>query len=263
MSLSPAVVIGYAALIGLCVGSFLNVIVWRVPQGLSLRQPPSHCPSCSNALAWRHNIPVLSWLLLRRRCHFCSAPISARYPLVEAGCAALFALVVWARSGPEAVAYCLAGAGMLALSIIDLEHYRLPNRVLGPTALLTLAAFTMASLVEGDLGALGRSLLGALIGLASLGLIHVAQPQGMGFGDVKLAGLCGLLLGWRGLSYVPVGLFLAFMLGAVVGLALLLGGRVGRKARIPFGPFLCLSSLGVALAGDPLVQALGRLILRR
>jgi leader peptidase (prepilin peptidase)/N-methyltransferase len=175
--------------------------------------------------------------------------------LVETASGALCALVAVARPGWEVVPYALAALGMLALSVIDIEHHRLPDRLLGPTAALTAAAFAVGALLTGEGGALGRALVGGGIGLFALGLLHVAQPNGMGFGDVKLAGLCGLVLGWRGFGFVAIGLFGAFVLGAVVGVALMAGRRAERRSHIAFGPFLCTSALAVALAGGPLVTA--------
>ncbi|MGD9755379.1 MAG: A24 family peptidase, partial [Acidimicrobiia bacterium] len=128
-------------LVGLCVGSFLNVVIWRVPQGMSVVRPGSQCPRCGASLHWRWNVPVLSWVALRGRARCCGAPISVRYPLVEAACGALLATVAW-RCDPALVpAYGAAAAGLLALGVIDLEHRRLPDRVLFPTALLTAAGF--------------------------------------------------------------------------------------------------------------------------
>jgi leader peptidase (prepilin peptidase)/N-methyltransferase len=255
-------VIFEAAVVGACIGSFLNVVIWRVPQGQSVSRPRSHCPGCRQPLRWWQNVPLASWLALRGRCHGCRMTISVRYPLVELAAAALCGWVAAARPGWELAPFALAALGMLALSVVDVEHHRLPDRVLGPTLALTFAGFAVAAAVTGEAGQLGRAVLGAGVGVAALGLVHVAQPQGMGFGDVKLAGLCGLLLGWRGLGFVAIGLFGAFVLGAVVGLGLMASGRVGRRARIPFGPFLCASALGVAVAGGPLVSAAATLLQR-
>lgn len=245
-------------LVGLCVGSFLNVVIWRVPQGMSVVRPGSQCPRCGASLHWRWNVPVLSWVVLRGRARCCGAPISVRYPLVEAACGALLATVAW-RCDPALVpAYGAAAAGLLALGVIDLEHRRLPDRVLFPTALLTAAGFGAVAVSSGRTSELLGAVLGTVIGLLAIGLIHVAQPAGMGFGDVKLAGLCGLLLGWQGALYVPVGLFAAFVAGAVVGLVLLARGA-GRRTVLPFGPFLGAAALSVALFGSPLVDAVHRL----
>jgi leader peptidase (prepilin peptidase)/N-methyltransferase len=255
VTITRQLVILEVVILGLCVGSFLNVVIWRVPRGLSVARPPSHCPGCERPIRWRQNVPVLSWVSLRGRCAGCREPIPVRYPLVELAAGALCGLVAVARPGWEVVPYALAALGMLALSVVDVEHHRLPDGVLGPTVVLTAAAFAIGALATGQGTPLGRALLGAVIGLVALGLLHAAQPNGMGFGDVKLAGLCGLLLGWRGLGFVAIGLFGAFVLGSIVGVALMAGGRVGRRARVPFGPFLCASALAVALAGGPLVAA--------
>ncbi len=260
----PAILVSMLVL-GLCIGSFLNVVIWRVPQGMSLSRPPSHCPGCGNPLRPWQNVPVLSWLALRGRCAQCAMAISVRYPLVELACGGLFVVVALTRSAWELAPYATASAGMLALSVIDLDHFRLPDRVLGPTLALTVVGFGVAALLSDALGwaPMLRALLGAAIATGFVGAVHLVQPAGMGFGDVKLAALCGLILGWRGLGYVPIGLFGAFLLGAVVGVAVLAIGKGGRKTAIPFGPFLCVSALGVALVGDPLVDAIGSVLLDR
>jgi leader peptidase (prepilin peptidase)/N-methyltransferase len=251
-----------AAIIGACIGSFLNVVIWRVPRGLSVSTPRSRCPGCEVPLRWWQNVPLVSWLALRGRCHGCRMAISPRYPLVELAAAALCATVAAVRPGWEVVPYSAAGLGMLALSVVDVEHHRLPDRVLGPTLALTLVAFAVGAAATGRGDMLGRAVIGGALGVAFLGLIHVVQPNGMGFGDVKLAGLCGVLLGWRGMAFVALGLFGAFVLGAGIGVALMASGRVGRRARIPFGPFLCTSALGMALAGGPLASATASLLHR-
>lgn len=259
MSVGNDTFVVVAVVLGLCVGSFLNVVIWRVPQGLSVLRPGSRCVHCEAALSWSDNVPLLSWVALRGRCRRCGGPIAPRYPLVEASCAALFGIIAW-RCAPWTVpAYAAAAAGLLALSVIDLEHRRLPDRVLGPSAALTVAALGAEALARRDAAPLLSAVVGAAIGLAAIGAIHVAKPDGMGFGDVKLAALCGLILGRQGAGFVGVGLFGAFVAGAVVGVALLAGGA-GRRTHLPFGPFLGGSALAVALFGAPLVHALGRLV---
>jgi leader peptidase (prepilin peptidase)/N-methyltransferase len=252
------IVIGAAAL-GLLVGSFLNVVIVRVPSGRSVVQPASHCQECGTPLAWHDNIPVLSWLVLRGRCRRCGTSISARYPLVEAACAVLFAAMA-VRIGwePELAAFLVASAGLLALAVIDLDTTRLPDRVVFPTTALTAVLLVVAAAVGDDWSSLGRAGLGALIGFGSLFVIHLVSPKGMGFGDVKLAFLCGLVLGWWGLADVVLGLYGGFVLGAVVGVTLVAVDRARFGRAIPFGPFLAAGTLLMVLFGDPLADAVRR-----
>lgn len=247
-----------AAVLGLLVGSFLNVVIARVPVGESVVQPPSHCRSCGTTLAWRDNVPVLSWLVLRGRCRSCGTTIGARYPAVEAATAALFAVMA-ARIGAEAdlAAHLVVAAGFVALSVVDLDCRRLPDRIVFPTLALGAGALVVAAAVDDRWDDLGRAGIGALIGFVALGAIHAVKPDGMGFGDVKLALVCGGILGWHGLAEVVVGLYGAFVLGGVVGIALIATGRVARRGgSVPFGPFLCASALLTVLALGPLADAL-------
>lgn len=251
--------IALATLLGLCLGSFVNVVAWRVPRGESVNRPPSHCPRCEHQLSWWENVPLVSWLVLRGRCHSCAAPIPARYPLVELAGGALGGLA--ALHGPAAwPALAVGFTTLLALSLIDLETRRVPNRVLGIGLALSAALFLAAAAATGSWAELGRALAGGALGVALLGAIHLASPQGMGMGDVKLAGLCGLLLGWGGLRLVFAGLFAGFLFGAVVGVALLVVGRAGRRTAVPFAPFLAAGTVTVVTLGSilgPLVPTLG------
>jgi leader peptidase (prepilin peptidase)/N-methyltransferase len=225
-----------AALLGLAVGSFLNVVIYRLPRGESLVQPGSHCPHCNTAVRNRHNIPVLGWLLLRGRCADCSTPISARYPLVEAGTAALFVAVA-ARFGWswELPAYLYLAAIAIALAAIDLDVMRLPDKIVLPSYLVALALLAPAVLAEGSWAAATRGVVGAVL-LFSFYFFLAVLPKGMGGGDVKLAGLLGLYLGWLGWSSVVIGAFAGFLIGGVVGVLLMALRRAKRKSRIPFGP---------------------------
>lgn len=240
-----------AGLVGLAVGSFLNVVVWRVPRGLSVVRPASACPSCSTPISARDNVPVLSWLLLRGRCRSCAARISARYPLVELATAVLFALTTsWAVRQDQlavlpALLYLVAIG--VALALIDLDVRRLPDAIVLPSYPVVGALLGLAALVEHDGGAFVR----ALVGGAALWLLYfalcVARPGGMGFGDVKLAGVLGAYLGYAGWSALLVGAFAAFVLGGVVGVALLASRRGGRRSALPFGPFM-LTGAGLGIA---------------
>jgi leader peptidase (prepilin peptidase) / N-methyltransferase len=245
---------------GLLVGSFLNVVIHRVPRDESVVRPRSRCPQCGTQLAERDNIPVVSWLVLRGRCRTCSAPISARYPLVEALTGVLFAALALRFGFDWALpAFLVATAGLVALSLIDLDTFLLPKKVHYPTLIATAVLLAAAAVIDADWQGAREAAIGSLGAFALLFVIHFVSPRGMGFGDVRLAALLGLVLGWIELGAVPLGLFLGFLLGAVVGVGLMLGGRKGRKDRIPFGPFLAAGALLAVLFSDPLLDLyLGR-----
>jgi leader peptidase (prepilin peptidase)/N-methyltransferase len=250
-----APVIAISATFGLVVGSFLNVVVHRVPRRESIVKPRSRCPSCETQIATRDNIPVLSWLILRGRCRHCGQPISGRYPMMELATGAVFAAIA-ARFGVDIVvpAYLVFAGGLIALAAIDLEHRTLPNRILYPVTGAVLALLAVAASVDDRWGSLLRAGAGAALAFVSLFAIWFVYPKGMGFGDVRLAGLIGLGIGWLGLRQVAVGLFLGFLIGAVVGIGLVVAAGQNRKTRIPFGPFMALGALIAVLWGQDLVR---------
>jgi leader peptidase (prepilin peptidase)/N-methyltransferase len=218
------------------VGSFLNVVIHRVPRDESLVRPGSHCPHCGNEVRNRHNIPVLGWLLLRGRCADCQAPISARYPLVEAGTAALFVAVA-ARFGWswELPAYLYLAAITIALAAIDLDVLRLPDQIVLPSYAWRWSCSPRRDR-RAQLGS-GRSAACSPPRPSTRSTRLLALiPRGMGGGDVKLAPLLGFYLGWLGWSSVAVGAFAGFLLGGVVGTAPAAVQARHRKSRIPFGP---------------------------
>lgn len=255
-------------LFGLLFGSFANVVIWRVPRGESVARPGSHCPGCDAPIAWYDNIPVASWLILRGRCRRCHEPIAVRYPLVEIASGALFVLaaLVW---GPGLRA--LFGAALfwflLALSLIDLEHMRLPNPVVGALAALgvggaLLSEFAAVHVVpitsSGGAGvaahplalaAIGAALGGGVPAIIALAYSALRGRSGFGMGDVKLLGALGLFLG----PYVLVTFFVASLLGAVGG-AIIGRGRDLSHRRIPFGPWLAAGAAITAIAGPSLVS---------
>jgi leader peptidase (prepilin peptidase) / N-methyltransferase len=243
------------AAFGLLIGSFLNVVIWRVPRGESLVSPPSHCPVCDNAVRPRDNVPVLSWLVLRGRCRDCDAPISSRYPLVEAGTALVFAVLA-ARIGfePELPAFLYLGAVGVALALIDLDVKRLPNAIVLPSYAVAGVLLGVAAVFGHDWSSYLRAVLGmaALFGLYFV--LALVYPAGMGFGDVKLAGVLGLYLGWLGWGEVVSGGFLGFLFGGVVGGALMVARRAGRKSQIPFGPFMLAGAFAAILWGGALAD---------
>jgi leader peptidase (prepilin peptidase)/N-methyltransferase len=245
----------WSAALGLVIGSFLNVVIWRVPRGESIVRPPSHCPSCGHEVRPRDNVPVVSWLLLRGRCRDCHAPISARYPLVELATGLVF-VVLALRIGfePELPAYLYLGAIGIALAMIDIDVKRLPNAIVLPSYPVVAVLLGTAAAVQGEWDTLLRAALAGLALYAFYFLLMLVYPRGMGFGDVKLAGILGAYLGWLGWGELVVGAFLAFLVGGVFGLALMLVGRAGRKSAIPFGPWMLLGALLGILWGGALAD---------
>jgi leader peptidase (prepilin peptidase)/N-methyltransferase len=243
--------------VGLCIGSFLNVVVHRVPRKESVIRPRSHCPSCGIVLANRDNVPVVSWLRLRGRCRSCEGAISIRYPLVELGTATLFVAGALRFGADWALpAYLVFFASLLAISVIDLEHYIIPNRIVYPTIFLSVPLLAVAALAQDDWTDFGHALLGGTSAFLLLLLVHLASPRGMGFGDVRLSFILGLFLGWLDpwVGHVFLGLFLGFLLGSVTGLVLIAIRRRGRKDHIPFGPFLAAGAMLTVLFGNPIID---------
>ena len=240
---------------GLLIGSFLNVVVHRVPRGESVVRPASACPSCGLEIRPRDNLPVLGWVLLRGRCRDCGKPISARYPLVEAGTAVLF-VVMALRFGGDWVlpAYLYLAAVGLALALIDLDCKRLPDALTLPSYPVAAVLLGGAALLGSDSGDYATALLGGLAMFALYFALAFAYPAGMGFGDVKLAGVLGMYLGWLGWGAWAVGTFLGFTLGGVFGIGLILVKKGGRKTAVPFGPFMLLGVLIAVLAGPELAS---------
>jgi leader peptidase (prepilin peptidase)/N-methyltransferase len=234
-------------LVGTVVGSFLNVVIHRLPRGESLVSPRSRCTHCGRTLGVRDNVPLLSWLALRGRCRSCGTAISPRYPLVEVATAAAFVAVALARGVDDDLLLELPfAATLVAVAVIDLEHRIVPNRIVVPAAVFAIAA---AALV--DRGQLPELLIAGAAAFGALLAAALAYPAGMGMGDVKLAGVMGLYLG---VAVAPA-LLAAFAAGAAVGLAILAReGSEARKRAVPFAPFLALGGLIGLLAGPELVD---------
>lgn len=258
-----------AGIFGLLIGSFLNVVVYRVPAGKSLL-PGSRCPNCDTAIRPWQNVPVVSWLALQGRCASCKTRISARYPLVELGTGAAFAVVGWWwLGGSAAVEYGLTSAALLllallylaavsiALALIDLDTFRLPDSIVLPSLVVLALLLLAASLCARD-GSLWWPLARAGIGSLTLTLFYAALwffwPGGMGLGDVKLAAVLGLMLAWSGWGTLIVGAFAAFVFGGIYGVALVLTGRGVRKSRIPFGPWMILGAWFAIFVGESLAN---------
>ena len=248
----------WLGVLGLAIGSFLNVVVHRVPRGESVVRPASACPGCGAAIRSRHNVPVLGWLMLRGRCFDCGEPISVRYPLVEAGTGLLFALVTlrFADEPRLLPAYLTFAALGVALALIDLEHRRLPD-------VLTLPAYPVLAvllLLDADPDALLRAAIGGGV-LFALYFVLWWLTGGMGFGDVKLSGTIGAMLAYVSWGALLTGGFLGFLLGAVAGVLLMLLRGAGRRTAVPFGPFMILgawaSLLGAAGLGEAYLRVVG------
>jgi leader peptidase (prepilin peptidase)/N-methyltransferase len=244
------------AVLGLAIGSFLNVVVWRVPRGESVVHPPSACPACSAPIRPRDNVPVLGWLLLRGRCRDCGAPISARYPLVELGTGVLFAVIALNRGAhADLPAFLYLAAISVALALIDLDTKRLPDALTLPSYPVVAVLLIAAALLGDHPGDLLRAAVGAAAVGAFYFAVWFAYPGGMGYGDVKLAPLVGAWLGWVSYGATAVGVFLGFLYGSVVGVTVMALGRGGRKSKIPFGPFMVAGALTGVLVGDQLASA--------
>jgi leader peptidase (prepilin peptidase)/N-methyltransferase len=249
------VLILLCTVLGLAVGSFLNVVIYRVPRHQSVVSPPSACPTCGTAIAARDNVPVLSWLLLGGRCRHCHSPISPQYPLVELATAALFAGLA-ARFGYDWAlpAYLALFAGLLALSWIDVERLLLPKAIVYP--LLVMVALLLL-IPAGAYDAWHPYWVAwAFAGgwFVVFFLMNLASPRALGFGDVRLAPVLGLGLGWLGWRYVVLGFFAANLIGAVVGIALILTKRLERQSRIPYGVFLALGTAVAVFFGQELLR---------
>lgn len=248
-------VVGLCAVLGLAVGSFLNVVIHRVPRGESVVAPRSRCPGCGTELANRDNVPVLSWVVLRGRCRTCAMPISWRYPAVELACAGLFAAMGLRFADDWALpAFLVLAAACLAGAVIDVEHLLLPDRLVFPSLAMATVALAGAAAADGAWDRFGRAVAGAAIAFGALLLLALLKAGAMGGGDVKLALLLGLCLGWLGLGHVALGLFLGFLLGSIVGVVLLVTRARGLKDHFAFGPFLAAGTLLAVWWGVPLLD---------
>ena len=270
-----------AGLFGLLIGSFLNVVAYRVPAHISLTRE-SRCPHCDAPIKPWQNVPVMSWVALRGKCANCKAPISARYPIVEAVTGIAFALITWwglavyegllgstlmtylespAWDGvvlaPDVwaavlviVAFLYFAAISIVLTVIDLDTHRLPNSIVLPSYLVAGILFTVSAWLTGDWELLLRAAIGMVVLYVFYFLLRSVRRGGMGGGDVKLAGVIGIYLGWLGWGALAVGAFAAFLYGGLFGIALLLLRRAGRKTAIPFGPWMILGAWTGVFAGE-------------
>ena len=242
----PAGMLAAVVLFGLAIGSFLNVVIVRVPEGRSLWHPRSACPGCGAQLAWHDNIPVLSFLWLRGRCRKCGMRISRRYPIVEGVTAATLAAayLAFGPTGDFIVAAVLL-ATLVVVTAIDLQHQLIPDVITLPGILVGL----VANLAIGHVSWLD-SVIGIVVGGGLFLVIILVSRGGMGGGDMKLGAMLGAFLGWKALLFA---LFAAIVLGGVVGVAVLVAGLRGRKDPIPFGPFLAVGGAMALFWGERIV----------
>ncbi len=248
LAMTLAYAAALAGALGLIIGSFLNVVAYRLPRGESVAFPASHCPSCETPIKPYDNVPVLSWLWLRGRCRSCHTSISARYPLVEALTAALLVAVVLDKGADSDAWLGIAFVILLVpVTLIDLDHRIIPN-----TLMLVGTVVSVALLLLTDPGALTEHLIAAAAAGGFLLIAALAYPGGMGMGDVKLAGVMGLFLGRN----VAPALLAGFLVGSLVGAAIMAvkGVAKGRKTQVPFGPFLAFGGLVGLFAGDAIVE---------
>ena len=236
-----------AGVVGAVVGSFLNVVIHRLPRRESLVHPRSRCPGCGAQIAGYDNVPIVSWLALRGRCRHCGEPISPRYPVVELLTALAFAAVALVRGFDDDLILELPFvAALIALAGIDFDHKLLPNRIVYP-----LAAYGLIATLLVESGELVEHVIAGAGAFVFLLVAVLAYPRGMGMGDVKLAGAMGLYLG---ASVIPA-LLVAFLSGSLVGIAILAReGAAARKKAIPFGVFLALGGIVGLLAGPELID---------
>jgi leader peptidase (prepilin peptidase)/N-methyltransferase len=239
-----------AAVVGVCVGSFLNVCIYRLPRGQSLASPPSRCPHCERPLRWYHNIPIVSWVALRGRCAHCQAPISIQYPVIELVTALVWLLIVWMTPvGWLLASRLVLATALIVLFMIDLEHQLLPNVITLPGIVVGLAFSVVAPPRPAD------ALLGALLGGGVLYAIAAAyyllrKEEGMGMGDVKMLAMVGAFLGWRA---VLLTLVLSSFGGAVIGVVMMGLQKGSMRYALPFGTFLAVGALLAMLFGEQFI----------
>jgi leader peptidase (prepilin peptidase)/N-methyltransferase len=232
---------------GLIIGSFCNVVIYRLPQGKSIVRPASRCRSCDSFIRPWDNIPLLSYALLKGRCRFCKEPISLRYPAVESLSGVLYVLL-YLKFGLTVTfaVYALLTSALVIVAFIDLDHKIIPNIITLPGMAVGLGLSLGVSPIRPP-----ASLIGLISGGAIFYLIALISGGGMGGGDIKLIAMIGAFLGLQGVLFT---IFVSALSGSVVGVMLMLLGRKGRKDRVPFGPFLAFGAILYMLVGNDLIQ---------
>lgn len=261
MAHTTALAIAVTGVLGLLIGSFLNVVVHRLPRGESLARPPSHCPACGALIRTRHNVPVAGWLVLRGRCADCRAPIPIRYPLVELATGVVFAgltaFLAGAHLASAVPAYLYFAAIGIALALIDLDTRLLPSAIILPSYPVLAVLLTASAWWHHDWWSLARAGIGGAALFAFFLALALVFSTGMGSGDVRLAGLVGGMLGYLSWPALVIGAAGAFVLGAIVGVAVLARHRGDRGRALPFGPFMVLAALVATVATGPIAALLG------
>lgn len=237
----------YIFMMGLLIGSFLNVIIYRLPRKESIVFPASHCPECKEKLRVRDLIPVLSFILNRGKCKYCGRSISLQYPVVELLTGfLLLSLYIHFGINTEFIIYSLLVFVLIAISFIDIKYMIIPNKITYPAFILALIAAVFFDHID-----LKSSLIGALVPFTFFFLIALVYGKGLGMGDGKLVAVIGAVLGW---DYTMLGIFLASLIGTIVILALLLARVIDRKTRIPFGPFISIGTIITIFYGREIIE---------
>jgi leader peptidase (prepilin peptidase)/N-methyltransferase len=249
--METTLVVAACVVMGLLIGSFLTVVVDRVPRGASIMAPPSACGACDHRLTALDLVPIVSWLALRGRCRHCGARIGPEPLIIEIANTALF-VAFGLKFGADIVllAYWCLAAALVALVWIDLHEFRLPREITYTAFVISAAVIVIDGVVDDSNDATLDAFIGAGIALAIMLVIYLASRGGMGDGDVRLAPLLGLHLGYLKLAIVPVGLFFGFLIGAVVGVAMMAVSKAGRKTALPFGPFLAAGTVLAIFIGE-------------
>ncbi len=242
---------------GLIVGSFLNSIIYRLPTGESFLFKRSYCPHCKHRLGWRDLIPLLSFLILRGKCRYCKKPISWQYPLIESATGLLFVLIFWILNFNSLIGewalvfYLLITCFLIVIFAYDLKHYIIPDQVIYPAIIITLI-FNFQFLISKQFSTFNYLILSAVLAAAFfLTIVLISRGKWMGAGDVKLAFLMGLFLGWPN---ILVALFLAFFIGAIIGVGLIASQRKTLRSEIPFGPFLVAGTFIALFWGQDIIN---------
>ncbi len=243
----------FVFLAGTCIGSFLNVCIYRIPAGLSVAYPPSSCPLCEASIRWYDNIPVVSYILLRGRCRGCTAPIAIRYPLVEM-LTGLAAWCVFAKHGPTAatLTYFVFIAVLIVITFIDIDHQIIPDILSLPGIPLFLAAGLWTTPITWSEALIGITVGGGSLLLVALIYRQLTGKDGMGMGDVKLLAMIGALIGWQGVCFT---IFFSSVVGSLAGLLLMMKSGGNLKTRLPFGPFLAMGAVAYVFYGPELIDA--------
>ena len=247
--------VAIAVVAGLLIGSFLTVVIDRVPRRVSIATPGSACGACNRRLTALDLVPVVSWVLLRGRCRTCGASIGIDALLVEIVTAGLFAVVMVEFDRPiVAAAHCVFVAGLVAQTAIDLRTKRLPREITYTTIAVGAPLLVIAAIVVDEPRRLWTALMGAAIATIVMAALYAVSRGGLGDGDVRFAPLLGVYLGWSNPGLALVGLFFGFVVGAVVGVVMMIAGRAGRRTALPFGPFLAVGSMVALFVGQDFID---------